>query len=77
MISIGKLSCGDDSRIGGWKWKEYSQLEGKMTIAIAIEDVRREVKILRAFTRHNNLVQFYDAYEDHDNLDIVMELCEG
>ncbi|KAK9166843.1 hypothetical protein Scep_002034 [Stephania cephalantha] len=49
----------------------------KMTTAIAIEDVRREVKILRALTGHDNLVQFYDAYEDHDNVYIVMELCEG
>ncbi|KAL2348413.1 hypothetical protein Fmac_002413 [Flemingia macrophylla] len=48
-----------------------------MTTAIAIEDVRREVKILRSLTGHNNLVQFYDAYEDHDNVYIVMELCEG
>lgn len=44
-----------------------------MTTAIAIEDVRREVKILRALTGHNNLVQFYDAYEDHDNVYVVME----
>ncbi|KAG2376009.1 CDPK-related protein [Vigna angularis] len=51
--------------------------KAKMTTAIAIEDVRREVKILRALTRHKNLVQFYDAYEDHDNVYIVMELCEG
>uniref|UniRef100_A0A2P2L944 CROOKED family protein n=1 Tax=Rhizophora mucronata TaxID=61149 RepID=A0A2P2L944_RHIMU len=48
-----------------------------MTTAIAIEDVRREVKILRALTGHNNLVHFYDAYEDHENVYIVMELCEG
>ncbi|KHN42064.1 CDPK-related protein kinase [Glycine soja] len=48
-----------------------------MTTAIAIEDVRREVKILKALTGHKNLVQFYDAYEDHDNVYIVMELCEG
>ncbi|XP_048337093.1 CDPK-related protein kinase isoform X2 [Ziziphus jujuba] len=48
-----------------------------MTTAIAIEDVRREVKILRALTGHNNLVQFYDAFEDSDNVYIVMELCEG
>ncbi|XP_059645481.1 CDPK-related kinase 5-like [Cornus florida] len=51
--------------------------KAKMTTAIAIEDVRREVKILRALTGHNNLVQFYDAYEDHDNVYVVMELCEG
>ncbi|GMY11729.1 CDPK-related kinase 5 [Fagus crenata] len=51
--------------------------KAKMTTAIAIEDVRREVKILRALTGHTNLIQFYDAYEDHDNVYIVMELCEG
>ncbi|XP_073018786.1 CDPK-related kinase 5-like isoform X1 [Primulina eburnea] len=49
----------------------------KMTTAIAIEDVRKEVKILRALTGHSNLIQFYDAYEDHDNVYVVMELCEG
>ncbi|XP_016508430.1 CDPK-related kinase 5 [Nicotiana tabacum] len=51
--------------------------KSKMTTAIAIEDVRREVKILRALTGHNNLVKFYDAYEDPNNVYIVMELCEG
>jgi tRNA A-37 threonylcarbamoyl transferase component Bud32 len=48
-----------------------------MTTAIAIEDVRREVKILRALTGHKNLVQFYDAFEDDENVYIVMELCQG
>ncbi|KAK3023962.1 hypothetical protein RJ639_042852 [Escallonia herrerae] len=51
--------------------------KAKMTTAIAVEDVRREVKILRALTGHSNLVQFYDAYEDHENVYVVMELCEG
>ncbi|KAL8534195.1 hypothetical protein ACS0TY_010264 [Phlomoides rotata] len=41
----------------------------RVTTAIAIEDVRKE-------TGHSNLIQFYDAYEDHDNVYIVMELCE-
>ncbi|CAN4112247.1 unnamed protein product [Withania somnifera] len=48
-----------------------------MTTAIAIEDVRREVKILRALTGHNNFIQFYDAFEDRDNVYVVMELCQG
>ncbi|KAK8562923.1 hypothetical protein V6N13_018527 [Hibiscus sabdariffa] len=51
--------------------------KSKMTTAIAVEDVRREVKILRALSGHSNLVKFYDAFEDHDNVYIVMELCEG
>jgi len=45
----------------------------QMTTAIAIEDVRREVKILRALNGHSNLIQFYDAFEDQDNVYIVME----
>jgi serine/threonine protein kinase len=45
----------------------------QMTTAIAIEDVRREVKILRALNGHSNLVQFYDAFEDQENVYIVME----
>lgn len=44
-----------------------------MSTAVAIEDVRREVKILSSMTRHKNLVQFYDAYEDNENVYIVME----
>lgn len=51
--------------------------KAKMTTAIAIEDVRREVKILRALTGHKNLVQFYESYEDDENVYVVMELCQG
>ncbi|PIN20455.1 Ca2+/calmodulin-dependent protein kinase, EF-Hand protein superfamily [Handroanthus impetiginosus] len=51
--------------------------KSKMTTAVAVEDVRREIKILHALTGHPNLVQFYDAFEDADNVYIAMELCEG
>nr|XP_010933744.1 CDPK-related kinase 3 isoform X1 [Elaeis guineensis] len=51
--------------------------KAKMTTAISIEDVRREVKILKALSGHTNLVRFYDACEDALNVYIVMELCEG
>ncbi|THU50820.1 hypothetical protein C4D60_Mb06t24360 [Musa balbisiana] len=51
--------------------------KAKMTTAISIEDARREVRILNSLTGHRNLVQFYDAYEDEDNVYIVMELCKG
>ncbi|XP_043716133.1 CDPK-related kinase 3-like [Telopea speciosissima] len=51
--------------------------KAKMTTAISIEDVRREVKILKALSGHPNLVKFYDACEDANNVYIVMELCEG
>lgn len=44
-----------------------------MTTAISIEDVRREVKILRALSGHKHLIHFYDACEDTNNVYIVME----
>ncbi|XP_060218337.1 CDPK-related kinase 3-like [Lycium barbarum] len=51
--------------------------KAKMTTAISIEDVRREVKILKALSGHKHLVKFYDACEDANNVYIAMELCEG
>jgi serine/threonine protein kinase len=44
-----------------------------MTTAIAIDDVRREVKIYRALSGHRNFIRFYDAYEDDWNVYMVME----
>lgn len=44
-----------------------------MTTAISIEDVRREVKILKGLSGHTNLVKFYDSFEDANNVYIVME----
>ncbi|PON81203.1 Serine/threonine protein kinase [Trema orientale] len=62
--------------------------KAKMTTAISIEDVRREVKILKALSGHRNLVKFYDAFEDANNVYIkfdpnlvpiclLLRLCEG
>lgn len=45
----------------------------QMTTAIAVEDVRREVKILKALSGHKNLIKFHDAFEDVNNVYIVME----
>ncbi|KAL5676271.1 hypothetical protein ACJX0J_012402, partial [Zea mays] len=47
--------------------------KAKMTTAISIEDVRKEVKILKALSGHSNLVKFYDACEDALNVYIIME----
>ncbi|MCH90095.1 CDPK-related kinase 3-like, partial [Trifolium medium] len=44
-----------------------------MTSAIAIEDVRREVKLLKALSGHKHLIKFHDACEDANNVYIVME----
>ncbi|EEF46780.1 CDPK-related kinase 4 isoform X1 [Ricinus communis] len=51
--------------------------KAKMTTAISIEDVRREVKILKALSGHRHMIKFHDAFEDANNVYIVMELCEG
>ncbi|KAK4426729.1 Calcium-dependent protein kinase [Sesamum alatum] len=51
--------------------------KSKMVLPIAVEDVKREVKILRALSGHENVVQFYNAFEDDSYVYIVMELCEG
>uniref|UniRef100_A0A2N9EPH3 Protein kinase domain-containing protein n=1 Tax=Fagus sylvatica TaxID=28930 RepID=A0A2N9EPH3_FAGSY len=45
-----------------------------MTTAISIEDVRREVKILKALSGHKHLIKFHDACEDANNVYIVMDM---
>ncbi|AQK40489.1 ADP-ribosylation factor GTPase-activating protein AGD3, partial [Zea mays] len=49
------------------------ELGKEMTTTISIEDVRREVKILKALSGHSNPVKFYDACEDALNVYIIME----
>ncbi|GMY19584.1 CDPK-related kinase 1-like isoform X2 [Fagus crenata] len=74
------FTCSAKAKKGSLKGQDVAVKvipKSKMTTAIAIEDVRREVKILRALTGHKNLVQFYEAYEDDDNVYVVMELCKG
>lgn len=44
-----------------------------MILPIAVEDVKREVKILKALTGHENVVQFHNAFEDDSYVYIVME----
>ncbi|KAF6162277.1 hypothetical protein GIB67_008406 [Kingdonia uniflora] len=42
-----------------------------------VEDVRREVDIMRHLPKHVNIVSLKEAYEDKDCVHLVMELCEG
>ncbi|PKA62864.1 CDPK-related kinase 1 [Apostasia shenzhenica] len=73
-------TCSARAKKGEMKGEEVAVKvipKAKMTTAIAIEDVRREVRIMSSLTGHMNLVQFYGAYEDDDNVYIVMELCKG
>ena len=56
-----------------YNWFQPFDLVGQMTTAISIEDVRGEVKILKALSGHSNIVKFYDACEDALNVYIIME----
>ncbi|KAL5981993.1 Calcium-dependent protein kinase 14 [Asimina triloba] len=49
----------------------------KLRTAVDIEDVRREVEIMKHLPKHPNIVSLTDAYEDDNAVHIVMELCEG
>ncbi|KAK9740068.1 hypothetical protein RND81_03G008900 [Saponaria officinalis] len=42
-----------------------------------IEDVRREILIMQHLSGQPNIVEFKGAYEDRNNLYVVMELCSG
>ena len=49
----------------------------KLVTEADIQDIKREVHILRHLSGTDNVVQFYGVYEDIRNVHIVMELCEG
>ncbi|KAI4381497.1 hypothetical protein MLD38_007564 [Melastoma candidum] len=49
----------------------------KLRTAIDIEDVRREVEIMKHLPKHPNIVSLKDTYEDDEAVHLVMELCEG
>ncbi|XP_061361998.1 calcium-dependent protein kinase 32-like isoform X1 [Gastrolobium bilobum] len=49
----------------------------KLRSAVDIDDVRREVEIMRHIPKHPNIVTLKDTYEDDNDVHLVMELCEG
>ncbi|KAM7278002.1 hypothetical protein ACFE04_005136 [Oxalis oulophora] len=49
----------------------------KLRTAVDIEDVRREVEIMKHLPKHANIVTLKDTFEDETAVHIVMELCEG
>ncbi|KAL6501662.1 hypothetical protein OROGR_026795 [Orobanche gracilis] len=44
---------------------------------ISFEDVRREIMILQHLKGQPNIIEFKEAYEDEENVYVVMELCRG
>ncbi|KAL1217922.1 Calcium-dependent protein kinase 8 [Cardamine amara subsp. amara] len=52
-----------------------SMSKKKLRTTVYIEEVRREVEIMKHMTNHPNIVSLKDAFEDYA-VQIVMELCE-
>lgn len=64
-------------RMTGRKYACKSISRGKLRRKEEIEDVRREVMMLQHLSGQPNIVEFRGAYEDRQNVYLVMELCSG
>ncbi|GMI70465.1 calcium-dependent protein kinase 24 [Hibiscus trionum] len=51
--------------------------KAKLRTEVDVEDVRREVEIMRHLPKHPNIVAFREAFEDKEAVYLVMELCGG
>ncbi|XP_045807297.1 calcium-dependent protein kinase 32-like isoform X2 [Trifolium pratense] len=51
--------------------------KNKLRTAFDIENLRREVEIMRHLPDHPNIVSLKDTYEDDHHVHLVMELCQG
>ncbi|KAJ8566006.1 hypothetical protein K7X08_008582 [Anisodus acutangulus] len=54
-----------------------SILKKKLRTRVDIDDVRREVEIMKHLPKDSNIVTLKDTYEDDVAVHLVMELCEG
>lgn len=64
-------------RATGLKFACKSISKRKLVRKSDIDDVRREILILQHLTGQPNIVEFKGAYEDRQNVHLVMELCSG
>ncbi|KAL7128116.1 hypothetical protein ABFS83_14G294400 [Erythranthe nasuta] len=67
--------CFDDANGDCLACKKISK--SKLRTDIDIEDVRREVEIMRHLPTNPNIVKYKEVYEDKEAIYLVMELCEG
>lgn len=65
------------NKTSGEKFACKSISKKKLRTRVDIEDVRREVEIMKNLPPHPNIVSLKDTYEDDDAVHLVMELCEG
>ncbi|CAA7057133.1 unnamed protein product [Microthlaspi erraticum] len=54
-----------------------SILKKKLRTKVDIDDVKREVEIMKHMPDHPNIVTLKETYEDDKAVHLVMELCEG
>ncbi|CAN8286922.1 unnamed protein product [Cochlearia groenlandica] len=54
-----------------------SILKKKLKTKVDIDDVKREVDIMKLMPNHPNIVTLKETYEDDKSVYLVMELCEG
>ncbi|XP_058205068.1 calcium-dependent protein kinase 7-like [Rhododendron vialii] len=64
-------------KISGEVFACKSISKNKLRTRVDIEDVRREVEIMKRLPPHPNIVSLKDTYEDDTAVHLVMELCEG
>ncbi|KAK4483389.1 hypothetical protein RD792_010575 [Penstemon davidsonii] len=67
--------CFDDVKGENLACKKIPKV--KLRTEIDVEDVRREVEIMRHLPKHPNIVSYKEVYEDKEAIYLVMELCEG
>lgn len=61
----------------GMKYACKSISKRKLATEKDKEDARREILILEHLSGQPNIVEFKGAFEDKDNIHLVMELCSG
>ena len=49
----------------------------KLMTAVDVDNVRREVEIMKKMPNHPNIVSLKDTFEDNNAVYLVMDLCEG
>lgn len=61
----------------GLKFACKSIPKRKLTRKTDIDDVKREILIMQHLSGQPNIVEFKGAFEDRQNIHVVMELCSG
>eukprot|EP00188_Purpureofilum_apyrenoidigerum_P002421 Plantae.Rhodophyta-Purpureofilum_apyrenoidigerum.ctg2499.p1 GENE.Plantae.Rhodophyta-Purpureofilum_apyrenoidigerum.ctg2499~~Plantae.Rhodophyta-Purpureofilum_apyrenoidigerum.ctg2499.p1 ORF type:complete len:582 (-),score=168.87 Plantae.Rhodophyta-Purpureofilum_apyrenoidigerum.ctg2499:141-1886(-) len=51
--------------------------KGKLVTQDNTQDIRNEILVMEAVRGHANVVKIFGAYEDENNVYIVLELCKG